>query len=491
MAKWINLPLEPLKHNPYQAAFWKAHKARICPECQTAFECPPNFVCPKCQQKGLREFNRLALIAGRRGGKTLGAGIAVAEAVTIPHSIVWACAPSVPKLHRYVLPTLQQLIPSSWVIPGGFSSEFLDLRLRNGSLLHLQTLETPDQGRGQGADLVWIDEACELTLAHWETISPSLTERRGAAIVSTSPRGFDWVYDHFWKNAENGIPGYWACKYATSDNPIISKDELDAAKATMSDEMYRQEFEADFVVFQGAVYGGAVDPQVLRTDDDVRKIIPEWPQISSDRQILVGLDTGADHPFGATKLIVTELGIVAVGEYLERHKSFVEHASAIKSMAFSHGFGPVCYAINKNERQPMIELAQHGIFCERAQNDQVAGTERVKSWLHARQLFFVERLVPRTITQMKSLRWADNYSPKDESKTVKEKVYKKADELPDCIRYTLVTFPQLPSVKPASTERDISKLPAEMQSAIQRMRRLDKDPAILEANESQTLDFWA
>ena len=421
----------------------------------------------------------------------MGAAIAVAEAATIPNSIIWACAPTAPKLHRYVLPALQQLIPASWVIPNGFSAEFLDLRLKNGTLLHLQTLESPDQGRGQGADLIWIDECCELTLAHWEVIRPSLTERRGAAIMSSSPRGYDWVHDNFYQKAEQGVPGYWACRYATRDNPIITEEEISDAKATMSPTMFSQEFDADFVIFQGAIYGSLVDSQILRSDTDVQKIIPEWPKINADRQILVGIDTGADHPFGSTKIVVTEFGLVVVGEYLERHKSFVEHAQAIKAMTFSHGNGPVRYAINKNERQPMIELSQHGIFCERAQNDQVAGTERVKSWLHSKQLFFVQSCVPRTIEQMKSLRWADNFSPKDEQKSVKEKVYKVKDELPDCIRYSLMCWPRLPAAPQPSTVRDISKLPPEMQRTIQRMRRLDKDPSVLDPNDSQTVDFFA
>lgn len=415
----------------------------------------------------------------------------MAEAATIPGSVIWACAPTAPKLHRYVLPALQQLIPASWVVPNGFSAEFLDLRLKNGSLVHLQTLEAPDQGRGQGADLVWIDECCELTLEHWEVIRPSLTDRQGVAIMSSSPRGYDWVYEHFYHKAELGVPGYWACRYATRDNPIISAEEIADAQATMSPTMFAQEYDADFVVFQGAIYGSTIDSQILRDDADIRRIIPEWPAIGADRQILVGIDTGADHPFGAAKLVVTEQGIVVVGEYLERDKSFIEHAPPIKAMAFSHGFGPIRYAINKNERQPLLELAQHGIFCERAANDQVAGIERVKSWLHARQLFFIERLVPRTIKQMKSYRWADNYSPKDESKSIKERVYKKEDELPDCIRYALMCWPALPKAVTRAPERDLSNLPDEMQAVISRMRRIERDQSSLEPNMSQTEDFFA
>ena len=377
-------------------------------------------------------------------------------------------------------------------MPNGWNAEFLDLRLRNGSLIHFQTLEDPDQGRGQGLDWLWIDEICELTKAHWEVIRPSLAGDT-AAFFTTTPRGFDFVYDELYKPAEDGVPGYWACHAptASSANPDISAEFLAREKAQMSDQMYRQEYEADFVVFQGAVYGGAIEPQVLRDAEAIRAVIPEWPQINANRQVLVGIDTGADHPFGASKLVVTERGIVVVGEYLYRggNRSFMEHAAWLKSMAFSHGPCPIRWAINKNDKQPRIELSQHGINTELAQNDVVAGTERVKSWLHTKQLYFIESLVPQTIKQMKSYRWADNYNPKDEQKKLKEKVYKKEDELPDAIRYALMCWPALPKVKQPDPSRDLSKLPDEMRATIERMRRIDNEPK-LEPSD-QMGDFWS
>lgn len=482
----MSLPTTPLKYNPYQIAFWNARRARTCNGCAAEFESSTTTTCPTCGAAGLRKFSRLLLLAGRRGGKTRAASIAAVEEACIPNSVVWCAAPTVPKLHRYVLPALQELIPSQWV--KSWNAEFMDLRLKNGSLVHLQTLEDPDQGRGQGLDAVWVDEVAELTLQHWEVLRPSLTERRGVAIFSSSPRGYDWVHDNFYKPAEDGIPGYWACRYTTMDNPIISKDEVADAQATMSAEMFAQEFLADFVVFQGAVYGGAIESQILRDTDAIRKVLPEWPQINPSRQVLVGIDTGADHPFGATKIVATEAGLVVVGEYLERNKSFIEHAAALKRLAHSHGMGPVRFAINKNERQPMIELAQHGIFCEKAQNDVVAGVERVKSWLHTHQLYFVEALVPQTIKQMKSYRWADNYSPKDEQKKVKEKVYKKADELPDTVRYSLMIWPSLPKAATSAPGRDLSKLPDDQRAIIERMRRIDNEPKVDPA--SQMGDFY-
>ena len=413
-------------------------------------------------------FHRLTMLSGRRGGKTLAGSIAAVREASIPGTTGWACAPTNPKLHRYVIPAFQKIIPPDWV--RSWSSEFNDLWLKNGSLIHFQTLEDPDQGRGQGLDWLWIDEVCELTEDHWHVIRPSLTEKRGVAFFTSSPRSYDWVYDNFYKRAEDRIPGYWATRYATSENPIISKDELDEAKATMPDAMFRQEYEADFVVFTGSVYDALNDTHLLRTKEQIQQVIPEWPDIAAWRQTLIGIDTGADHPFGAVKLVSCEKGLVVIGEYLERHRSFVQHATEIKRLA---GAGNPKYAINRNERQPIIELAQHGIFCQSAENDQIAGIERVKSWLHAKQLFFVVDRCPRTVKQMKAYRWAPD--KQKDGQVRKEKVYKKDDELPDCLRYALMTWPVLPRSAPKAEQplRDLSKLPQDYRMTIERMRKID------------------
>ena len=484
MARWIQLQAEPLYSQVNQLDFLEARRARQCPRCKQVFKVNENLVCPTCKLKGIRIFDRLLIIAGRRWGKTRIGAIAGVEEATISNTIGWACAPTNPKLHRYVIPAFQQLIPEDWV--DDWNIEFKDLRLKNGSLIHFQTLEDPDQGRGQGLDWLSIDEVCELSKAHWEVIRPSLAGDT-VAFFTTSPRGFDWVYKELYKPAENGLPGYWACHAKTSEsaNPRINEEFLAREKAQMSDTMYRQEYEADFVIFTGAVYGNMVDSQILRTQDQIKELIPEWPLVEPWRQVLVGIDTGADHPFGAVKLVATEKGFVVIGEYLERDKTFAQHTNSLKRLADS---STTKWAINKNERQPMLELAQHGIYCQKAENEIVAGTERVKSWLHTKQLWFVESLTPQLIRQMQSYRWAD--PPDDGKEKKKEKVFKLDDELPDCLRYALMTWPVLPKAPPEKKiePRDLSKLPDEMRAAIERIRKLDVEPKIEENDITQ--DFW-
>lgn len=478
MPKWTTLPAEPLYHQQHQDDFLKARRARLCHACQIEFTATPDkYLCPKCAGLGERVYDRLTIIAGRRFGKSRFGSIAGVEEACIPNTIGWACAPTNPKLHRYVIPAFQQLIPTDWV--ADWNTEYKDLRLKNGSLIHFQTLEDPNQGRGQGLDWLWIDEVCELTQRHWDVIRPSLAGP-GVAFFTTSPRGYDWVYEQLYKPAEELVSGFWACHAPTSSsaNPKITAEFLERERAQMSDTMYRQEYEADFVTFEGAVYGDLITSQILRQGDPrIKDILPEFPQIDPFRQVLVGIDTGADHPFGGAKLVSTEKGMVVVGEYLERHKSFAEHALGLKRLANNAN---TRWAINKNERQPRIELAQpqHGIIAIPAENDQVAGIERVKTWLHNKQLWFIEDWCPKTVKQMSALHYAKNEAA-DGAKHEMERVYKKNDELPDCVRYALMTWPELPKpIVETEKKRDISKLPPEMRSAIERLRRIDKDTAL-------------
>lgn len=506
MAKWIQRPhdFQP-QFNPYHDAFWKACRARLCNHCKIEFEANASNDCPQCKKAGVRKFHRLSLIAGRRGGKTFGASIAIVQEAMIPNSVIWCCAPTVPKLQRYVIPAIEKLIPPSWV--ESWNVEFGDLRLRNGTLLHFQTLEHPDQGRGQGLSALWIDEVAELSLEHWEVIRPSLTERRGVAIFSTSPRSFDWVHDKLYFPAETGYhmgpdggedlqkpaKGYWACRFSTSENPIIEHAELDEAKSSMSAAMYRQEYEADFVTFQGAIYGEELHPNHLLSDEQVKQLIPEWPAIDPNRPILIGVDTGADHPFGAVKLVSTDKGFVVVGEYLERERSFIKHAQFLKQLGGWNGTDwagiKPRFAINKNDKQASIELAQHGIYCAKAENDQVSGTERVKSWLHTNQLFFAATRCHKTIKQMQAYRWAENTATDGQQR--KEKVFKKNDELPDALRYAMMVWPMLPkALTPQEPVRNLSALPPKMQEDIAFLKKMDEALEGRESTQTVSDGMW-
>ena len=406
---------------------------------------------------------------------------AMRQELLVPGTLIWVMAPTFKWLYDATWPALVGIIPPEWV--ANWDADAEEMRLINGSLAQFRSLDDPERGRGQGPHAGWMDEASLIPEKAWHVFRPSLTENRGAMLLTTSPRGFDWCYERFYKPAIlDKRQGYWACKYKTSDNPTIDQDEIDEARGSMPDAMFRQEYEADFVNFTGSVYGDYIDKQTLTDLDAIKKLLPEWPKIDPTRKAIRGLDSGADHPFGAVHLVAIPPcdaaplgGLAVVADYLERQRAVAQHLNAIQ-FELPHSYS-LMWGANKNEAQLRLEMAQHGVLVAPAESNQEAGIQRVMSWLHSGQLWFICPSTgggcPRTAEQMKKLRYAENSMP-DGSKREHEKVYKKADELPDAVRYALMLWPELPKVIVLTKDRSLERFDAKTRGDIERVREHNK-----------------
>ncbi len=455
-----------LKYNPYQDAFLQALRARL------------------ADQK--RAYTRLALFSGRQGGKTRIGALGVTEAAKRPDQVIWACAPSYPKLYDYVMPALGATIPPKWLAKP-FSAQHYEWSLTNGTVIQARSLDDVQRGRGPTLDLLWIDEAREVAPAAYKTLIPTLAVKKGATIITTTPNGFDYWYEHFWVPAAERVPGYWACKYRSLDNPAMDREEVEASRREMDPLFFQQEWEAEFVSFTGAIYGPALSDQILERDDQITRILPEWPKVDTSRPCLVGLDPGADHPFAGVLLVGTEAGLVALGEYEARNESTLGHARALRQLLArdnnAQPFAPALWAIDKSQRQMAIELSQHGIITSAAPNDVMAGIQRVKSWILSGRLWFVKARVPKLLAALFSYRYADNLDRMGAAR--REKVVKVNDDLPDALRYALMTWPDLPTAPPPSELRDLSRLPDEARWSLDREQRITR-PDLFE--DEGTLD---
>lgn len=481
------LPLVSLKNNPYQVAFMNARRVRVCPnghQWRFAYAgVVPDLKCPVCGAVSQRGFRRFLLRAGRRGGKTRICALAVIEELTIPQVHWWCAAPTYPKLNDYVLPAFFKQLPQAWLDDPrtDWSESELTLQLPNQSIVQFRSLEDPDRGRGPGLHGLWMDEVCELTLKHWETIRPTLTENRGILLTGTTPKGEDWVHDTFWVPAEAGRPGFWATSYTTLDNPIIDPEEIEEARLSMTDLMFRQEYLADIVTFTGAIYGEIVgDSLIAGTPDEMKHYFPEWPNLDHSRPAITGIDPGTDHPFAGVHLVASPRGLVVVGEYEERNKPYMLHAQSI--FAMRRGYQSQI-GIDRSQAQAQIELAQYGMYTVPAENDVVAGINRVSAWMLASRrkennlpcgLVIPRSIAPRLTKRLQSYRWAEP-AKKDGSTGHRELVFKKGDDLPDAVRYALMTYPHLPTQDPTYTgrPRDLAGMPANTRVELERMRRID------------------
>lgn len=440
-----------LLDHAYQQAFLAARRARLA--------------------DGSRAFRRFGLFAGRRGGKTRIGGVSAVEEATIPNTKGWACAPTYGELHDYVLPATLSCVPRGWI--HDWSAANYELTLTNKSMISFRSLEDPERGRGPGLHWLWLDEGRKLQEMAWKVLRPTLSDYRGIAWVTTSPNGFDWCYHKFYAPALAGRQGFWATKYRSIDNPTITSEEVEEARLDLDPLFFQQEYEGDFVNFTGSIFGSLIAPQVLDDDDAIRTVLPEWPRIDQSRMAFSALDPGADHPFAGLLLIVTEAGLVCAGEYLERNKTFAEHADGIRRMESPFTIERRGY--DRSQKQAALELVNQGLYVIPAENDVIAGIQRVSTWLRRKQLWFIKRRVPRLIEQLQNYRWNENWGKQGEAK--RERVLKVNDDLPDCLRYACMLYPELPKRVEESAVRLAHTVPEECRWAWERLRRIEHGEA--------------
>jgi terminase large subunit-like protein len=453
---------ETILFNPYQDAFQKARRQRFCLNCKTIGSMDANcaFTCPTCKTvhtsnlTAPRVNDTLLLVAGRGSGKTLIGAHAGREEMMAPNSIGWVMSDTFKRLHDSTFPTLVGLIDPVWV--KRWDPEHMEITLTNNAKVAFRSLEDPERARGpHGVTWGWFDEAAFCAERAYDVFTPTLIKAAGITICTTTPVAFDWTYERIEQLAARNEPGYWCVRFHSEENPLFRSSpvmmaKIERARRTMSPEFFAQEYQAERTSGTGLVYNfKLLESQTLNTDDEVRKIVPEWPNISSTRKILVGLDEGADHPFGAVEVVITDKGLVVIGEYLERMQAISQHLAPISQRFALSRFAPdnITWAANKNSLNLRLEFGVKGIAVSSAESKHDIGIQRVQSWLYTKQLFFIASRCPMTLAQMKAYRFAENTATDGQKK--KEQVFKLKDELPDALRYLVMAFPELPDTEKA------------------------------------------
>lgn len=126
-----------------------------------------------------------------------------------------------------------------------------------GGSMEFWTLEDPHAGRSRRYDRVIVDEAG--LVPHlgetWEaSIRPTLTDTCGGADFYGTP----WGRNYFWQIYQRGndpLDGEWqAWQMPSSANPHLPPEEIEAARTSMTERRYRQEYLAEFLEDGGGVF---------------------------------------------------------------------------------------------------------------------------------------------------------------------------------------------------------------------------------------------
>lgn len=310
-----------------------------------------------------------------------------------------------------------------------------------------------DQGRekfqGTSLDFVWFDEEPPEDI--YKECRMRVLDKQGEIFGTMTPlKGLTWVYNEIYLNEKNDKE-VWCQQMEWADNPYLSKSEIDALTATMSEDELEARRYGKFTANGGMVY-----PEF---DENVNVIDPfnvpiEWYDN-------ISIDPGLNNPLSAHWYAVDyDNNIYVIAEHFEAKKGIEYHANMIKS---------ICKKLNwkntNNKIYALIDSAanqktlaseksvtelfyDYGIVVNpKVNKDLFSGIQRVKTYFKNAQgvsKLFIFRTCTNLIREIKSYFWGNSDAP-----------IKKDDHSLDELRYYIMSRPE--NIKPKEQKSLIQK----------------------------------
>jgi Terminase RNaseH-like domain/Terminase large subunit, T4likevirus-type, N-terminal len=211
-----------------------------------------------------REPRRI-VACGVRWGKTLCAAMEGLAAAMEPRerSIGWVVAPTYDLADR-VFREIQLLAAQHLrhrIVAMKDHERRLVLRNLGGGTSEIRgkSADNPVSLLGEGLDWVIVDEAARLKPTIWQShLSQRLLDKRGWALLISTPRGKGYLYDLF-QRGQGKDPDYRSWNYPSWTNPLLDRELIEVERGRLPERVFLQEYGAEFVEGSGAVFRGVRD----------------------------------------------------------------------------------------------------------------------------------------------------------------------------------------------------------------------------------------
>jgi len=156
--------------------------------------------------------------------------------------------------------------------------------------------DNPDSIRGFGFRGLVIDEAAAVPVDVWNyALRPTLAQTLGWGVFISTPAGRNWFYDMFTRGVERQA-GFKSFTFPSNVSPYFPAKEWDEAKATLPEDVFRQEYMAEFLEDSAGVFRG-IDGCLIEGIGNREELIGSGPVIvgcdiakHTDWTVLIALD---------------------------------------------------------------------------------------------------------------------------------------------------------------------------------------------------------
>lgn len=211
-----------------------------------------------------------------------------------------------------------------------------EIELSNGSLFKLASAGNADSAVGRSYDFIIFDEAAISDKggdAFQVQLMPTLDKPNSKALFISTPRGNNWFktfYSYGYSDETESLKS-WVSIHATyRDNPRVDLKTIEDARKTTSEAYFRQEYEADFGVFEGQIFDTFDVEKHVKDLTGMRHFFAH----TSDFEVIVGIDVGYRDPTAIVTVKYhydTDMFYI-VEEYLQAEKTTSEHAQYIEDL---------------------------------------------------------------------------------------------------------------------------------------------------------------
>lgn len=141
---------------------------------------------------------------------------------------------------------------------GQMSYELLRSDGTRHSMIEFRSADNPESLRGEGVHACVIDEAAYWGIDSFVSVWTTLTRTRGMLRIISTPKGRTWFYDQWLKGWDPELrkkfPEFKSFKLPTWSNPLIPRESILEAKRSLPEDVYRQEYEAEFLDESAGVF---------------------------------------------------------------------------------------------------------------------------------------------------------------------------------------------------------------------------------------------
>jgi len=241
----------------------------------------------------------VVVVCGRQVGKTLlGINQAIKWALEKKNQTIMFVLPTDSQANKVYKQIIDAIITAPVITSYKGQSGSAEIIFSNGSKILFRSALQENSLRGYSNDYLIIDEAAFIdeNIVNMILI-PTLTVKGKKMLILSTPKGKNWLYKFFNKGI---LDHSWSSfKFTSYDSPYVNKKFLDEQKLSLPDEIFAQEYLAEFVD----------KANIFKNLDDIMTMT-EIP-ISNEKPF-IGVDLGMNEDYSVATVINSKNEVIDI-----------------------------------------------------------------------------------------------------------------------------------------------------------------------------------